>query len=95
MDILGPLPLTEKGNRFILVVTDTFTKWTEAYALKNQEARTVASVFVDEFVCRYGTPSQIITDRGSNFESNLFREVCELLQIDKTRTTAFRPQSNA
>ena len=55
MDILGPLPITEKGNRYILVIMDVFTKWTEAYPLKNQEANTLASVFVNEFITRFGT----------------------------------------
>ena len=50
MDILGPLPLTPRGNRFVLVVTDYFTKWTESYAIPNQEASTVAEKLVSEFV---------------------------------------------
>ena len=94
MDILGPLPITEEGNRYVLVIMDLFTKWTEAYPLKDQEARTVATVFVNEFITRYGTPLQVLTDQGTNFESRLFREVCELLQIDKTRTSSYHPQSN-
>lgn len=94
LDILGPLPLTEQNNKYVLVVVDLFTKWTEAYPLPDQEARTIVTVFVNEFICRYGTPLQIITDQGKNFESNVFKEVCDLLQIDKTRTTSYHPQAN-
>ena len=94
MDILGPLPVTKKGNKYVLVVTDLFTKWTEAYPLPDQEAKTIAVTFVNEFVCRFGVPIQIITDQGSNFESHLFKEMCDFLQIDKTRTSAYRPQAN-
>ena len=50
MDILGPLPLTPRGNKFVLVVTDYFTKWTKSYAIPNQEATTVAEKLVSEFV---------------------------------------------
>lgn len=53
IDILGPLPLTKSGNRFILVITDTFTKWTEAIAIPNQDSQTVTKVFVENFVCRF------------------------------------------
>ena len=50
MDILGPLPETPRGNKYILVLGDHFTKWTEAYAMQNMEAATVARIFVNEFV---------------------------------------------
>ena len=52
MDILGPLPLTDQGNKYILVDGDYFTKWTEEYPLPNQEASAVATVFVEQFVSR-------------------------------------------
>ena len=73
---------------------DEFTKWTEAFPIPNQEAVTIAEVFVNEFICRYGTPLQVHTDQGRNFESRLFKEMCNLFKINKTRTTSFRPQAN-
>ena len=94
LDILGPLPRTKRGNRYILVVMDYFTKWAEAYPLRNQEAATVAQVLVEQFICRYGVPLSLHTDQGSNFESDLFQSVCKLLEINKTRTTAYHPQSD-
>lgn len=94
LDILGPLPLTKKGNKYILVMVDCFSKWTEAVALPDQEASTVAKAFVDTIICHFGAPLQIHTDQGRNFESNLFKEMCNLFQIDKTRTTSYHPQSN-
>ncbi len=94
LDILGPLPLTQLGNRYVLVIMDCFSKWTEAVALPDQEAATVAKAFVDNFVCRFGTPLQVHTDQGSNFESQLFQDLCSWLQIHKTRTSGMRPQSN-
>jgi len=94
MDILGPLPLTPRGNKFVLVVTDYFTKWTESYVIPNQEATTVAEKLVSEFVCRFGVPREIHSDQGSNFESKVMTAVCKLLDIDKTRTTPLHPQSD-
>lgn len=94
LDILGPLPLTERGNKYIMVVSDYFTKWTEAYALPNQTAETCAQAFVNEFVCRYGAPEILHSDQGRQFESQLFQEMCRLLEIKKTHTSPFRPQSD-
>ena len=94
VDIFGPLPLTKANNKYVLVVTDLFTKWTEAIALPNQEADTVSKAFVDNFVSRFGVPLQLHSDRGSNFTSKLFSDMCDLLQIDHTMSTPQHPQSN-
>ena len=94
LDILGPLPVTDKGNKFVLVITDLYSKWTEAFGVPDQEAKTIANVFLNEFVCRFGTPLQILSDQGRNFESQLFQELCKLLKIDKIRTSPLHPQSN-
>ena len=94
IDILGPLPETYSGNKYIVVIADYFTRWTEAYPVPNQEAVTVASVVAEQFIARFGVPQVIHTDQGANFESALFKELCKLLGIEKTRTTAYRPQSD-
>ena len=94
LDVLGPLPVSDRGNKYILVVGDYFSKWTEAYAIPNQEATTVARVLVEEFVARFGIPRQIHSDQGRNFESKVFQEMCQTLGMDKTRTTPLHPQSD-
>ena len=94
IDIMGPLPVTRDGNEYIMVVEDYFTKWTEAYALPNHQALTVADKLVVEFISRYGCPSQIHTDQGREFQSDLFSAICDKLGIDKTRTCPYRPQSD-
>jgi predicted aspartyl protease len=94
IDLLGELPETDNGNRYILVVTDYFTKWTQAFALPNMTAQTVADVLTSEFFCFFGAPRQLHSDQGRQFESNLFQEVCKLLGIKKSRTTPYRPQSD-
>ena len=89
VDIMGPLPKTENGNEYILVLTDYFTKWTEAYPLVNHTAQTVADVMMEQFVSRFGIPRKIHSDQGREFESKLIYELCKLLRIKKTRTTHF------
>ena len=59
IDIMGPLPETRHGNRFILVVMDYWTKWVEAYPIPNHTAATVASTLVCQFIARFGIPQQI------------------------------------
>ena len=92
IDVLGPLPETDNGNKYLLIAMDYFTKWPEAYPLPNQEATTV--VLVGEFFIRMGIPLEIHSDQGRNFESNVFQEICKLLHIKKTRTTPLHPQSD-
>ena len=94
VDVMGPLVRSTKGNRYLLVVMDYFSKWPEAYALPNQEAKTVATVIVNEFVCRFGVPLELHSDQGTNFESAVFQEMCLLLGIKKTRTTPLHPESD-
>ena len=92
MDIVGPLPRTQRGNRYILTVVDHFTKHVQAYALPDQEAVIIARVFLNEFISRFGVPYIIHTDQGANFESNMFKELFQLLNIKKTRATHYHPQ---
>lgn len=93
-DIIVTGTTTERGNSYILVVADYFSKVTEGYAIPNMTAQTVADTLVTEFICRYGCPMVIHTDQGQNFESDLFKEICNLLDIHKTRTARYRPQSD-
>ncbi|CAC5404152.1 unnamed protein product [Mytilus coruscus] len=93
IDILGPLQTTENHNRFIMVVGDYFSKWTEAYALEDHTAQSVADKLVTEFICRFGAPLRIHTDQVPEFESRLFKSICNLLEINKSRTTPYQPQS--
>lgn len=70
------------------------TKWPEAFAIPNIEAKTVAEIFVKEIVSRHGAPRVLLSDRGSNFLSSLFREVCFLMNTEKIFTSGYRPQTN-
>ena len=94
LDIVGPLPKTQRNNRYFLVVIDYYTRWPEAFALENQHAHSVAIRLISDIISRYGAPYIIHTDQGINFESKLIAELCKLYEIKKTRTTPYHPQSD-
>ena len=91
---MGPLPLSN-SNQHILLIGDHFTKWYEAVPLPDQTASTTANALLQHWICRFGCPYSIHSDQGRNFESTIFKLLTQSLEIEKTRTTASRPQSNA
>ncbi|CAC5398215.1 unnamed protein product [Mytilus coruscus] len=92
--ILGPVTRPYKGNTYVIVVTDYFTRYAAAYEVPDIEAQPVAEKLFEELICRYGLPLQIHTDQGSQFTSDLFIQLCKKLHIDKTRNSPFHPQSS-
>ena len=92
IDLLGPLPESQQGNSYVMVVADYFTRWMEAIPIPNQEAATVANKLVDEVFMRFSPPEQLHSDQGKQFESKLMAELCKLLHIKKTRTSPYHPQ---
>lgn len=93
MDIVGPLPPCN-GFRYLLTCIDRFTRWPEAIPIADQRAETIAEAFYINWVARFGVPDIITTDRGTNFESSLFKSLTRFLGVHKTRTTAYHPASN-
>lgn len=94
MDIVGPLPTTQQGNRYLLTMVDHLTRYAEAVAIPDQSARTVSRAFVSQWVTRHGPPGRLLTDQGRNFISELLQDVCRVLGVHKLRTTAYHPQCN-
>ena len=78
----------------ILIVTDHFNRYAQAYIMPNQKASTVAKMLWDRFFVHYGFPEKILSDQGRNFESKLLKELCILAQIEKMRTNPYRPEGN-
>ena len=84
-----------KGNfENVLVVTDHFTRYSQAYVTKTQTAQITARKLWEDFFVHYGFPAKIISDQGRNFESNLIKELCKIAEVDKLRTTPYHPQTN-
>ena len=94
IDILSGLPIANDGNTHILVITDYFTKWSEAYPLPDSEVSTCMTALYNNFFSRFGLPRQLHSYQGKNFESKLFSELCNITGIDKSRTTPFHPRSD-
>ncbi|GBC33562.2 DDE-type integrase/transposase/recombinase [Rhizophagus irregularis DAOM 181602=DAOM 197198] len=79
IDIVGPLPTTKKGNKYIVVATEYLTKWPEARALPDAKASSVVSFFYEDIICRHGCPKEILTDRGSHFVNEMLDSLCDEL----------------
>lgn len=82
-----------RDTRNILVITDHFTKYAQAYPTRDQTAKTVAMVLWENFISHYGFPRRIHSDQGACFESELVTELCKLSGI-KSRTTPYHPRGN-
>ncbi len=93
-DVMGPLPLTPRGNHYILTVSDNFTNRIKIFAIPNQTALTCADKIFNEVICHYGCPVDIRSDQGRNYESQLFAELCKVLEIRKTRSSPRHPEGN-
>lgn len=94
LDIVGPLP-SSQGYRYLLTCVDRFTRWPEAFPLMDITAESVARAFVLGWIARFGVPSTLITDRGRQFESNLWSQLSSLFGIHRQRTTAYHPAANS
>ena len=94
IDLTGPHPKSDSGHVYILTSIDAFTKWTEAFPLRNKEAETAAKVLVEQVFCRSGTPISVVSDRGRKIGGNIMRNICRMLGVDKLRTTPYKPSTN-
>ena len=93
IDVLQ-LPVTRNGNRYVICFLDYLTKWVEAFPASNQQAETIALLFVDNVVCKHGVPDELLSDRGSNFLSELLQSVCDILDVKKINTSGYHPQTD-
>lgn len=94
MDIVGPLPKTPRGNKYILTIIDHFTRYAEGVPLREQTAEETAKGLMSAVITRHGIPLRLLTDQGRNFVSALFKGLCHRLGIRKLQTTAYHPESN-
>ena len=94
MDIIGPMPVTENGMKYILLIIDNFTRYVEAYPLPEISSIAVAKKLIMEFFSRYGLCEIIHSDNASNFKSEIMEDVFKKLSIKHTKTTSYHAQAN-
>lgn len=93
MDIVGPFDRYESGCGFILVICEYATRYPEAVALKNIEAEVIAEKLMKLF-SRVSVPKEILTDQGSNFTSQLLKEVYRMLKVQSIRISPYHPETD-
>ncbi|GFW65940.1 retrovirus-related Pol polyprotein from transposon 412 [Trichonephila clavipes] len=95
LDLVGPYPASRPERyKFILVITDHFTKWCELIPLRKASAQTIANAFFNNYIARYGAPISLISDNGPQFISDVFEHLSHRLDIKHMKTVTYRPQSN-
>ena len=94
MDVVGPLPESRAGNRYILVLSDYASRYALTVAMEDQKAITIAEHLTNKIITKYGAPEQILTDQGTNFLSKLIEEICMLFKVKQLRTTSYHPQTD-
>lgn len=94
VDLMGPYPLTPKGRRYILVITDLLTKWVEAFPLRNSDALTITKTLEDEVFSRYGYPRRILSDNGPQFRSGVWINACDKWKCTLWITPTYHPRAN-
>ena len=94
IDVVGPLPITERQNRYIVVATDYLTKWPEAKVLYEASDIFVAHFIYEEIICRHGCPEIILFDRGTHFRNQLVDNLLEKFKIRHYLSTPYHPQTN-
>ena len=95
MDLFGPLKTSGSGKKYIMCVTDAFSKYVELVALPNKEAETVAASLFSKWLCRHGLPNEIVSDNGKEFCNSVVDKMLLLMNVKKTNTSPYHPQTNA
>ena len=95
MDILGPFSKGTNGEKYLLSVIDSFSRWPILFATNSDDSQTIANILYEEVFSRYGAPHVLVSDRGQNFMSTLVKAVSSLFQITRHHTSSYHPQTNS
>ena len=92
--LVGPFCRTPRGNTMILVISDHFTRWRDAIAVRDGTTTSIAEALERHVFCYFGIPERIHSDKGAAFESLLMKELCRVWGVVKSRTTPWHPEGN-
>jgi hypothetical protein len=95
LDLIGPVPSAWRGTRYILCIQDRLSRFLVFAPMASGHAEVVARTFLTSWVCQYGAPKRLVTDRGKNLVGAVFKRLCEFLGTKHTPTCTYRPQGNA
>ncbi len=93
-DLIGPMPITEDGNRYALTIMDRFSKYAVVVPLSDIRADTVVQAILEKWVFVYGAPKRILSDNGTQFSSIIWKLVMMTIKTKIAFTTAYNPQAN-
>ena len=82
------------GYEYLLVITDHFTRFSQAYPARNKSSTTAANIIFNNFICRFGIPSRILHDQGKEWENKIFEQLEKLCGMNKSRTSPYHPMWN-
>ena len=91
---MGHLPVTERGNKYLLTFIDHFIPFCEAIPITRQDRETIAREFVTKIITQLAVSKKLLTDRGASFTSALIKETCNLLKVHKLQTISYHTQAN-
>ena len=94
VDIVGPLPPSSEGWTHLFTMVDRTTRWCEVVPLSDTSSLTCANALFSGWICRFGVPSSLTSDRGTQFSGSVWRNMCQVLGVSHSMTTAFHPQAN-
>lgn len=93
-DLFGPLPQSDDGKTWVLIVEDIATRWVELFALETASAENCATTLINEIFLRYGVPRRMTSDNGTQFVSSVMQQVTYCLKISHNFTPLYHPQAN-
>ncbi|KYB29879.1 hypothetical protein TcasGA2_TC034535 [Tribolium castaneum] len=94
IDLFGPLPPSNCGEKWIFIVEDTCTRWVELFPLVDATAEMCAWTLLNDVCFRYGLPRRIISDNGSQFVSAIMQKLTFCLGISQSFTPVYHPEAN-
>ena len=94
INLVGPFPITTRGNQYVLTFIDSFTRWPEAFPIPDKKIETVAWVFINHIYKRCLVGNHLLSDQGSEFNDKLASDINRMLSIHHARTSAYHPQHN-
>jgi len=93
-DTLSGFISTPRGNRYILVFIDNFSRYCELVPVPDKSAHTIARAFYNNIICRYQSPQQLSSDNGTEFCNKILSQLCSLMNVKKVNILPYRPQAN-